>query len=284
LLADDGHHFVQFLSPTMTTPSTVPESIELSGASVSSALTCEGGYHANRQALPANKDKRKRLYKWRPAHELQYCVQVAERDAHTFVPLSIMCKLCEYFGREAKAATIVEDVEGNGAKKRKKPTPPLKTVKCFKPPFRTDKYVQHLKIEHKLRWEEYKTLNDLAKRQYFDSVTQHRCNSIGVVTATTRQDSSARLSMPESISSALTPQYAKDDWETPFRRWLNDHRLPDSVGGVLIRLGAHDISDVAMLLQDCEEELEKDLKLLDLAKLKKAVQEGKKEERLTLTL
>jgi hypothetical protein len=72
-------------------------------------------------------------------------------------------------------------------------------------------------------------------------------------------------------------QFLMDDWETTFRLWLKNHRLPQSVGDVLIGLGAHDVADVAMLLEYCEDDLQ-DLKLLDRVKLREAVQAQTKTE------
>jgi hypothetical protein len=52
---------------------------------------------------------------------------------------------------------------------------------------------------------------------------------------------------------------------------LNEHKLPQSVGDELIRIGARDVDDVIMSFEECADEL-KHLKRLDQIKLKKAIQ------------
>jgi len=63
--------------------------------------------------------------------------------------------------------------------------------------------------------------------------------------------------------------YGEPEGERQLRRWLNDHRLPQSVGDTLVEVGARDVEDVAMIMDQCKESLQ-DLKPLDLHKLKKA--------------
>jgi hypothetical protein len=54
------------------------------------------------------------------------------------------------------------------------------------------------------------------------------------------------------------------------RRWLNDNRLPQSVGDLMVDLGAREIGDIPLIIREFESDLQV-LKPLDAIKLKKAI-------------
>jgi hypothetical protein len=59
--------------------------------------------------------------------------------------------------------------------------------------------------------------------------------------------------------------------EITMRSWLNDNRLPQLVGDILLTLGARDIEDVTLLVEEQPDVLHKELVLLDFLKLKRTV-------------
>jgi hypothetical protein len=75
-------------------------------------------------------------------------------------------------------------------------------------------------------------------------------------------------------SEVLRPRllYGSADDESKLRLWLNEHKLPQLVADELIRIGARQVDDVALIWDDCQEELSKNLKPLDRVKLKKAIE------------
>ena len=64
--------------------------------------------------------------------------------------------------------------------------------------------------------------------------------------------------------------YGTGDNEKEMRRWLNDNRLPQSVGDLMVDLGAREIGDIPLIMSEFESDLQV-LKPLDAIKLKKAV-------------
>jgi len=82
------------------------------------------------------------------------------------------------------------------------------------------------------------------------------------------------LYQTEITNNPSTQLYGESDEERKLRRWLNDHRLPQSVGDKLVEVGARDVKDVAMIMDQCKEYLQ-GLKRLDLIKLKKALETSK---------
>jgi len=85
-------------------------------------------------------------------HALRYGLEVTARDAETSAVTLAVCLFCRHFGREERP--------GN---KRK----PAATIKYFRPPFRTDQYLQHLTLQHPRQWETYKSNSDAAKQSFF---------------------------------------------------------------------------------------------------------------------
>jgi len=73
------------------------------------------------------------------------------------------------------------------------------------------------------------------------------------------------------MSNPSIQLYEEAEDERHLRKWLNDHRLPQSVADKLVEVGARDVEDVAMIIGQCKECLQ-DLKPLDLHKLKKALE------------
>jgi hypothetical protein len=67
----------------------------------------------------------------------------------------VRCQFCICFGRE-------------GSSKKS-----LTTWTFEGPPFRTDNYTQHLRLNHKTRWEEYQGLAHQEKSKYFDVAVKH---------------------------------------------------------------------------------------------------------------
>jgi len=72
----------------------------------------------------------------------------------------------------------------------------------------------------------------------------------------------------------LAQLYGEAEDERQLRRWLNDHKLPQSVGDKLVEVGARNIDDVGMIMDQGKEYL-KNIKPLDLIKLKKALETSK---------
>lgn len=70
--------------------------------------------------------------------------------------------------------------------------------------------------------------------------------------------------------------YGRTDSEIELRRWLNDHRLPQSTGDFLAEMGVRDIDDVCLFLDECDPEDLRDIPRLDLIKLKRAVKSYRK--------
>ena len=90
---------------------------------------------------------------FKKSHELEYGMQKCTVDPQTNVVLDAKCLFCVHFGKE-----------GSNSRKRKATA----NVKYFKAPFRVQYYKSHLK-QHATKWEEYQTLSDEEKRNYFIS-------------------------------------------------------------------------------------------------------------------
>ena len=100
----------------------------------------------------AKKKADKMLLKFPNAHKLRVGLKVTGVNPDTNEVTSCACRFCLAFGREAKV----------GAKRK-----PTDRVKYFER-FRTDNYVQHLKLEHPRKWAEYQKLNsDQDKEAFF---------------------------------------------------------------------------------------------------------------------
>jgi len=69
--------------------------------------------------------------------------------------VAVRCQFCVSFGREviSKKSSTIWTFEG--------------------PPFRTDNYTQHLRLNHKTRWEEYQGLAQQEKLKYFNVAVKH---------------------------------------------------------------------------------------------------------------
>ncbi len=72
--------------------------------------------------------------------------------------------------------------------------------------------------------------------------------------------------------------YGSQEDEIRMRRWLNDHKLPQSVGDVFVRHGARNVEDALLLVQHHSNLLNK-LAFLDLWKLERAVQPNRNSHR-----
>ena len=70
----------------------------------------------------------------------------------TSVVISVQCQFCVVFGREEKV----------GAKRKA-----MNHAKFFKTPFCAEHYRQHHEGQHRSRWEEYKSLDDEKRFNYF---------------------------------------------------------------------------------------------------------------------
>lgn len=111
----------------------------------------------------AKKKADKKLLKFQNAHKLRFGLKVTGVNPDTKEVTSCACRFCLAFGREAKV----------GAKRK-----PTERVKYFER-FRTDNYVQHLKLEHPQKWAEYQQLNsDQDKEAFFLEVQVPFVNTI----------------------------------------------------------------------------------------------------------
>ena len=80
---------------------------------------------------------------------------VTARDAATSQVAAVRCQFCVCSGREAssKKSSTTWTFEG--------------------PPFRTENYTQHLRLNHTSRWAEYQGLAPQEKSKYFDVAVKH---------------------------------------------------------------------------------------------------------------
>ena len=100
-------------------------------------------------------DAVKKLLKFQNAHKLRFGLKVTGLNPETNEVTACACRFFLAFGREAKV----------GAKRK-----PTDRVKYFER-FRTDNYVQHLKLEHPQHWAQYQKLNsDQDKKEFFREV------------------------------------------------------------------------------------------------------------------
>ena len=78
---------------------------------------------------------------FQPKHVLQYGLHITARDPQSSEVVAVRCQFCVCFGREgsAKKSSTSWTFEG--------------------PPFRTDNYTQHHRLNHKSRWEEYQKMS-----------------------------------------------------------------------------------------------------------------------------
>ncbi|CAK9263073.1 unnamed protein product [Sphagnum jensenii] len=88
-------------------------------------------------------------------HAIQYGLSITAHDPVSSEVVAVRCQFCICFGREgsSKKSSTTWTFEG--------------------PPFRTDNYTQHLRLNHKTRWEEYQGLAHQEKSKYFDVAVKH---------------------------------------------------------------------------------------------------------------
>jgi len=88
-------------------------------------------------------------------HALQYGLSITARDPGSSEVIAVRCQFCVWFGCEviSKKSSTTWTFEG--------------------PPFRTNNYTQHLRLNHKTRWEEYQGLAQQEKSKYFDVAVKH---------------------------------------------------------------------------------------------------------------
>ena len=80
----------------------------------------------------------------------------------------------------------------------------------------------------------------------------------------------------ETEPAAVQPVYGSLENQTRMKKWLDENRLPQSLGNELMDLGARDIEDVAELVETHDDIMAR-MKPLDRAKLKKAVKSYRSE-------
>ncbi|KAL4146138.1 hypothetical protein PRNP1_012010 [Phytophthora ramorum] len=90
---------------------------------------------------------------FQPGHDILYGLEVTERNPETSAVVSVACRFCIKFGREAKP---------NAKRKR------TKNVHHFVFPFRVDNYKRHLTAMHPKLWKEYSDASPEDKRNFFD--------------------------------------------------------------------------------------------------------------------
>jgi hypothetical protein len=88
-------------------------------------------------------------------HAIQYGLSITTRDPMSSEVVAVRCQFCICFGHE-------------GSSKKS-----LMTWMFEGPPFRTNNYTQHLRLNHKTRWEEYQGLAHQEKSKYFDIAVKH---------------------------------------------------------------------------------------------------------------
>ncbi len=88
-------------------------------------------------------------------HAIQCGLSIIARDLVSSEVVVVHCQFCICFGRKgsSKKSSTTWTFEG--------------------PPFRTNNYTQHLRLNHKTRWEEYQGLAHQEKSKYFDVVVKH---------------------------------------------------------------------------------------------------------------
>ncbi len=114
------------------------------------------------RSMETSKPAPKRPYKvgarkmpFQTKHAIQYGLCITAHDPMSSKVVVVRCQFCICFGRE-------------GSSKK-----PLTTWTFEGPPFWTDNYTQHLRLNHKTRWEEYQGLTHQEKSKYFDIVVKH---------------------------------------------------------------------------------------------------------------
>lgn len=119
---------------------------------------------ANRE--PSNATHYRRASQFRREHMRTYGVEVQERDSDTGVVTLVRCRFCVTFGRSTK-----EPAKPAAGATPNRQRAPLSTTKSFKHPFRTDKFVSHMREQHGALWAEYQNLDAKAKDAFFSRET-----------------------------------------------------------------------------------------------------------------
>lgn len=84
-------------------------------------------------------------------------MRIKSPDSKSGAIRSVSWKFCLRFGREAQPKSLSH---GKRA--------PLSLVKYFSSPRRTEDFVQHLQLQHAVKWKEYEAVNEEAKKEFFD--------------------------------------------------------------------------------------------------------------------
>jgi hypothetical protein len=100
------------------------------------------------------------MAKFQHKHELEFALEVHERDPRTKEVISVACKLCKFFGR---------DNDDNAVRKRKR----TENMKYFKHPFRPENYKSHA-AQHGSKWEDYLIASSTEKKAFFDGAIARR--------------------------------------------------------------------------------------------------------------
>ena len=90
----------------------------------------------------------KRACPFQSKHEVEFGLRVTQRHPRTKCAVSVECRFCHVFGREAKV----------GAKRK-----PTSNVHYFTAPFRVELYRRHAEGQHPTKWTEYVALSSSEK-------------------------------------------------------------------------------------------------------------------------
>ena len=104
--------------------------------------------------MPPKKKAKKSTCGYLPVHDSTFGVQVTARDPKSNVPVSIICRFCATFGREAP--------ENADSRKRARTGKP----KYWEgKQFRSDYFKAHMLQQHPKKFAEYSALSPEAKRR-----------------------------------------------------------------------------------------------------------------------
>jgi hypothetical protein len=106
-----------------------------------------------------NRSNGKRGNRFQARYTQTFGLRIVERDAKRGAVVSVSCRFCIHVGREGRQGTPT--AAGGSGNPRSKDT-----IKYFSPLWRTDRFIQNLKLAHKNMWIRYQHLTGAEKESF----------------------------------------------------------------------------------------------------------------------
>ena len=135
----------------------------------------------------------KRDYRFNIKHLITYGLVISQRCSKMENVIGVACNLCIFFEKQ-------QNEDSEIVRKRSK------TNKYFTHPFRTENYLQHLKLIHKNKWLEYQSLCTLSKQSYFTEKQKNQISNYFI-----EPDNTVKIFISKDIIELIFKHYLSEE-------------------------------------------------------------------------